>query len=137
MRNVVFVVLALVSLCFAQTMPQQYQAYDASNMQVLQDVEYYVQSGNGTYVKMDPNYVTPADKIMLYSPSRNLCAWLNPLASQQLLYPCKDNIRQMYSIWDFPRIGIEYGIQLISSGMVIFVVVMLFLLWFLFLRRRV
>ncbi len=136
MKSIALVIIALVSLCFAQTMPQQYQAYDASNMQVLQDVEYYVQAANGTYARMDPSGITPADKIMLYSQSRNLCAWLNPLASQQLLYPCKDNIKQMYSIWDFPRIGVEYGISLISSGMIIVVAIILFLLWFLFMGRR-
>jgi hypothetical protein len=137
MKSIVFGFIALISLCFAQTMPQQYQAYDAANMQLLQDVEYYVQASNGTYARMDPSDITPADKIMLYSPSRNLCAWLNPLASQQLLYPCKDSIKEMYSIWDFPRIGVEYGIKLISSGMIIFVAAMLFLLWFLFMRKRV
>jgi hypothetical protein len=135
MKNM-FVAFALLSLCFSQAMPSQYQAYDASTMQLLQDAEYYVQANNGTYVKMDPSDVSPANRILLYSPSKNLCAWLNPLASQQLLYPCKESMGQMYSVWDIPQIGIEYGIGLISSGMIIFAVVMLFLLWFLFIRRR-
>jgi hypothetical protein len=126
---------ALLSLCFSQ-MPSQYQAYDASTMQLLQDVEYYVQASNGTYVKLDPSDVSPANRILLYSPSRNLCAWLNPLSSQQLLYPCKESMGQMYSIWDIPQVGIDYGIRIISSGMIIFVVLMLFLLWFLFIRKR-
>jgi hypothetical protein len=42
----------------------------------------------------------------------------------------------MYSIWDIPQVGIDYGIRIISSGMIIFVVLMLFLLWFLFIRKR-
>jgi hypothetical protein len=135
MKNMA-VAFAFLCLCFSQAMPSQYQAYDASNLQLLEDVEYYTQASNGTYVKMDPSEVTPGNKILLYSPSRNLCAWLNPISSQQLLHPCTENIRQMFSIWDFPRIGIEYGIGLISSGMIIFAAIMLFLLWLLFLRRR-
>jgi hypothetical protein len=128
-------VLLLMAVCAAQSMIPV-QAYDASTMQIVPDAQYYVRGANGTYMLKDPSDITPADSIMIYSPSKNLCAWLNPMASQQLLYPCKEQVGQMYSIWDFPQIGIDYGIKIVSSGIIFFVLGMLLLLWLLFLRRR-